>query len=92
LYFVYGSFTGSPQSGDKRRRLKSTRFDKSKRGNFLAMEEQRQFITVKSITWFIIAFIVMGFYYFFINWGLMKVQGLDFFYLWSAGGGGGGGH
>tara|TARA_B100000959_G_scaffold55510_1_gene57868 strand:+ start:1987 stop:2265 length:279 start_codon:yes stop_codon:yes gene_type:complete len=92
LYFVYGSFTGSPQSGDKRRRLKSTRFDKSKRGNFLAMEEQKQFITGKSITWFIIALIIMGFYYFFINWGLMKVQGLDFFYLWSSGGGGGGGH
>jgi len=52
--------------------------------------EQKKFITGKSITWFIIAFIAMFFYYFFINWGLMKVQGLDFFYLWSSGGGGGG--
>jgi hypothetical protein len=54
--------------------------------------EQRKFITGKSITWFIIAFIVVSFYYLFINWGLMKVQGLDYFYLWNAGGGGGGGH
>ena len=49
--------------------------------------EQKKFITGKSITWFIIAFIAVFFYYFFINWGLMKVQGLDFFYLWSSGAG-----
>jgi hypothetical protein len=49
------------------------------------MEEQKKFITGKSITWFFIALIAMSFYFFFINWGLMKVQGLDFFYLWSSG-------
>ena len=54
--------------------------------------EQKKFITGKSITWFIIAFIALCFYYLFINWGLMKVQGLDYFYLWNSGGGGGGGH
>ena len=54
--------------------------------------EQKKFITGKSITWFIIAFIAMCFYYLFINWGLMQVQGLDYFYLWNSGGGGGGGH
>jgi len=55
-------------------------------------EEQKKFITGKSIVWFIIAFSGMAAYYFFINWGLMKVQGLDFFYLWSSGSGGGAGH
>ena len=54
--------------------------------------EQKKFITGKSITWFVIALIVMGFYYLFINWGLMVVQGLDHFYLWTSGSGGGGGH
>ena len=43
------------------------------------MEEQKKFITGKSITWFFIALIAMSCYFFFINWGLMKVQGLDFF-------------
>jgi len=52
--------------------------------------EQKKFITGKSITWFIIALVAMGFYYLFINWGLMQVQGLDYFYLWNTGGGGGG--
>ncbi len=55
-------------------------------------EKPRRFITVKSITFFILASLVCFAYYFFINWGLMKVQGLDFFYLWSSGEGGGGGH
>ncbi len=55
-------------------------------------EEKRPFITVKSVIWFIIASLACMAYFFFINWGLMKVQGLDFFYLWSSGGGGGGGH
>ena len=54
--------------------------------------EQKKFITGKSITWFLIAFIGVFFYYFFINWGLMKVQGLDFFYLWSSGAGPAAGH
>ena len=54
--------------------------------------EQKKFITGKSITWFLIAFIAVFFYYFFINWGLMKVQGLDFFYLWSSGAGPAAGH
>ena len=53
-------------------------------------EETRPFITVKSITHFIIALVVMFGYYFLIDWALMKVQGLDFFYLWSSSGGGGG--
>ncbi|MDA0690329.1 MAG: hypothetical protein O3A78_09025 [Nitrospinae bacterium] len=53
-------------------------------------EEQKKFITPKSIIWFIIALVAMFFYYLLINIGLMKVQGLDFFYLWSSGGGGGG--
>ncbi len=53
-------------------------------------DETRPFITAKSITHFIIALIVMFGYYFLIDWALMKVQGLDFFYLWSTGGGGGG--
>ena len=51
-------------------------------------DEQRKFITPKSIIWFIIAMICMGGYYFLINIGLMEVQGLDFFYLWSSGSGG----
>jgi len=55
-------------------------------------EEERKFITPKSIIWFIIALIAMAGYYFMINVGLMKVQGLDFFYLWSSGGGGGATH
>ena len=53
-------------------------------------DEQKPFITVKSIIWFIIAMIACFFYYLLINIGLMKVQGLDFFYLWTSGGGGGG--
>ena len=56
--------------------------------NDLAADEQKKFITPKSIIWFIIAIIAMSGYYFLINIGLMKVQGLDFFYLWSSGSGG----
>ena len=56
--------------------------------NDFTAHEQKKFITPKSIIWFIIAMIVMGGYYFLINIGLMEVQGLDFFYLWSAGSGG----
>ena len=52
-------------------------------------EEQRKFITPKSIIWFIIAITGMFFYYLLINIGLMQVQGMDFFYLWNVGGGGG---
>ena len=55
-------------------------------------EEQKKFITGKSIIWFLIAMVCMAGYYFLINVGLMKVQGLDFFYLWSSGAGGGSGH
>ena len=55
-------------------------------------EEQKKFITGQSIIWFLIAMVCMAGYYFLINIGLMKVQGLDFFYLWSSGSGGGGGH
>ena len=50
-------------------------------------EEQRKFVTPKSIIWFIIAMTVMSGYYLMVNIGLMKVQGMDFFYLWNAGAG-----
>ncbi len=60
--------------------------------NDFAADEQKKFITPKSIIWFLIAMVCMAGYYFLINIGLMKVQGLDFFYLWSSGSGGGGGH
>jgi len=53
---------------------------------------KKKFITGKSIAWYIMPYIDMFFYYLFINWGLMKVQGLDFYYLWNTGGGGGVGH
>ena len=56
--------------------------------NDLAADEQKKFITPKSIIWFIIALIAMTGYYFLINVWLMEVQGLDFFYLWSSGSGG----
>jgi hypothetical protein len=57
--------------------------------NDYTADEQRKFITTKSVIWFIIALVIMGGYYLLINIGLMKVQGLDFFYLWSSGSGGG---
>ena len=60
--------------------------------NDFSAHEQKKFITPKSIIWFIIAFACMAGYYFLINVGLMKVQGLDFFYLWSSGSGGGASH
>ena len=46
--------------------------------NDLSAEEQKKFVTPKSIIWFIIAMTVMGGYYFLINIGLMNVQGLNF--------------
>jgi len=52
-------------------------------------EETKPFITAKSITHFTIAMIVMFGYYLLIDWALMVVQGLDFFYIWTTGGGGG---
>ena len=56
-------------------------------------EEQKKFITPKSIVHFLIAAVVMTGYYILINWALMEVQGLTFTYLWTSGsGGGGGGH
>jgi len=61
---------------------------KSKMSNQIE-EEQRKFVTPKSIIWFIIAMTVMTGYYLMVNIGLMKVQGMDFFYLWNAGAGGG---
>ena len=60
--------------------------------NDLTAEEQKKFITGKSIIWFIIALVCMAGYYFLINIGLKKVQGLDFFYLWSSGAGPAAGH
>jgi len=53
------------------------------------IEENKRFITPKSIIWFLIAAAAMSVYYLVIDIGLMKVQGLDFFYLWNAGAGGG---
>ncbi|MCZ6512511.1 MAG: hypothetical protein O6857_01135 [Nitrospinae bacterium] len=50
-------------------------------------EETKPFVTPKSITHFAIASIVMFGYYLLIDWALMVVQGLDFFYLLSTGGG-----
>lgn len=52
------------------------------------MEEKKKFITPKSIVHFIIALTVMSLYYLVIDWGLMEVQGLDYFYLWNTGGAG----
>jgi hypothetical protein len=49
-------------------------------------DKPKQILTAKSITWFLLASIAMVAYYVFIDWGLMKVQGLNFFYLWDAGG------
>ena len=46
--------------------------------NDLSAEEQKKFVTPKSIIWFIIAMIIMGGYYFLINIGLMNVQVLNF--------------
>lgn len=60
--------------------------------NDFTAHEQKKFVTPKSIIWFLIAFACMAGYYFLINIGLMKVQGLDFFYLWSSGSGGGASH
>ena len=53
--------------------------------NDFAADEKKKFITPKLIIWFLIAMVCMAGYYFLINIGLMKVQGLDFFYLWSSG-------
>ncbi len=48
-------------------------------------EETKPFVTVKSVSWFVIASVVAVAYYVMIDIGLMKVQGLDFFYLWTSG-------
>lgn len=50
-------------------------------------EIAKRWITFKSITWFLIALVAMSCYFLLIDWGLMEVQGLDFFYLWNTGGG-----
>lgn len=50
-------------------------------------ETKKSWVTPKSVINFLIAGAVMGAYYLFIDWGLMKAQGLDFFYLWNSGGG-----
>ena len=49
------------------------------------VEENRKFITPKSIVWFLIASVVMIAYYTVVDYGLMKVQGLDYLYLWNTG-------
>lgn len=48
-------------------------------------EKPKKFITVKSVTWFILASAVCICYYIFIDWALMQAQGLDFLYLWHSG-------
>ena len=48
-------------------------------------EQPKKFITGKSIVWFLIASVAMIGYYSLINYGLMKVQGLDYMYLWNSG-------
>lgn len=50
-------------------------------------EETKPFVTPKSITHFSIALVVMFGYYLLIDWALMVVQGLDFFYLLNVGSG-----
>ena len=47
-------------------------------------EKTKAFISVKSVSWFIIASAVCIAYYISIDLGLMKAQGLDFMYLWNA--------
>lgn len=54
-------------------------------GEEQVQEQPKKFITTKSIIWFIIASIAMIGYYSLINYGLMKVQGLDYMYLWNSG-------
>lgn len=49
------------------------------------VEENRKFITPKSIVWFLIASVVMIAYYQVVDYGLMKVQGLNYLYLWNTG-------
>ena len=52
-------------------------------------EENKPFVTAKSITHITIAMIVMFGYFLLVDWALMVVQGLDFFYIWTTGAGGG---
>ncbi len=49
-------------------------------------DETRPFVTTKSVIHFIIALVVMFGYFFLVDWALMEVQGLDFFYLWASSG------
>ena len=51
-------------------------------------EENKSLFTVKSVIHFMIALTVMLGYYYLINFSLMKVQGLEFHYLWVSGTGG----
>ncbi len=52
-------------------------------------EVEKKWVTSKSVIHFLIALTLMSGYYLLINWSLMEVQGLDFFYLWTTGAGGG---
>ena len=49
--------------------------------NDFAADEKKKFITPKSIIWFLIAMVCMAGYYFLINIGLMKVQGLSLIHI-----------
>lgn len=44
-------------------------------------DEPKKGISVKAVVWYIIAQAAMFTYFFTINWGLMKVQGLTYCYL-----------
>ena len=52
-------------------------------------EEKKSLFTVKSVIHFLIAMVIMTGYFYLINYSLMKVQGLEFHYLWVSGTGGG---
>jgi len=45
------------------------------------VDEPKKGITAKAIVWYLIAQAVMFCYFWLINYGLMKVQGLDYCYL-----------
>ena len=52
-------------------------------------EQEKPMITGKFLMHFVIAAVAMSLYYYTINEALMKVQGLQFRYLWVSGSGGG---
>ena len=88
VYFVSGSSIGSPRCGDNIfSGYKPIRETCVKNGGLEMTETKKCWITPKSVINFLIAGAVMAVYYYFIDIGLMKAQGLDFLYLWHSGGG-----